>query len=114
MTFSRQQQNQIRNTLAESLKGVVAQNLLKRIDKPAASPLWKFWSSLAIANLIREAKTYQIPGMIQVGKKYGMQPSTTRSWTICDKQDFAGRRLRQSIDKNKFRPFLKDPPWMEG
>jgi Tfp pilus assembly pilus retraction ATPase PilT len=27
----------------------------------------------AISNLIREAKTFQIPGMLQVGKKYGMQ-----------------------------------------
>ena len=73
--FPTDQQNQIRATLAESLKGVVAQNLFKRIDKPGrVAALEILVVDTAIANLVREAKTHQIPGMIQVGKKKGNQP----------------------------------------
>ncbi len=71
--FPAGQQNQIRNTLSEALKGVVAQNLFKRIDKKGrAAALEILVVTPAISNLIREAKTFQIPGMLQVGKKYGM------------------------------------------
>ncbi len=53
----------------------MAQNLFKRIDKKgrvAALEILVF--TTAIANLVREGKTHQIPGMIQVGKKHGNQP----------------------------------------
>jgi hypothetical protein len=73
--FPGDQQNKIRATLAESLKGIVAQNLFRRIDKKgrvAALEILVF--TTAIANLVREGKTHQIPGMIQVGKKMGNQP----------------------------------------
>src|ERR671931_1136908 len=73
--FPTHQQNQIRTTLAESLKGVVAQNLFKRIDQPGrVAALEILVVDMAIANLVREGKTHQIPGMIQVGKKKGNQP----------------------------------------
>src|SRR5205085_2560541 len=73
--FPTDQQNQIRATLAESLKGVVAQNLFKRIDKPGrVAALEILVVDMAISNLIREGKTHQVPGMIQVGKKKGNQP----------------------------------------
>ncbi len=73
--FPTNQQNQIRASLAESLKGVVAQNLFKRIDKPGrVAALEILVCDNPIANLIREAKTHQIPGMMQVGKKKGNQP----------------------------------------
>src|SRR5687767_5556338 len=68
--FPGEQQNKIRATLSEALKGVVAQNLFKRIDKKgrvAALEILVF--TTAVANLVREGKTHQIPGMIQVGKK---------------------------------------------
>src|SRR5687767_9361497 len=68
--FPAEQQNKIRATLSEALKGIVAQNLFKRIDKKgrvAALEILVF--TTAVANLVREGKTHQIPGMIQVGKK---------------------------------------------
>src|SRR5678815_1772054 len=73
--FPAEQQNKIRATLSEALKGIVAQNLFKRIDKKgrvAALEILVF--TTAIANLVREGKTHQIPGMIQVGKRIGNQP----------------------------------------
>ena len=73
--FPTNQQNQVRAGLSESLKGVVAQNLFKRIDKPGrVAALEILVCDSPIANLIREGKTHQITGMMQVGKKKGNQP----------------------------------------
>ena len=110
--FPAGQQNQIRNTLSEALKGVVAQNLFKRIDvKGRLAALEILVVTPAIANLIREAKTFQIPGMLQVGKKYGM---VTLDDSIMDKlnkkQISPEDAYARCIDKNKFRPLLKNPP----
>ena len=72
--FPAHQQSQIRTTLSESLKGVVAQNLFKRIDKKGRMAVLEVLVvTPAVANLIREGKTFQIPSAIQTGKKYGMQ-----------------------------------------
>jgi twitching motility protein PilT len=110
--FPTNQQNQIRATLAESLKGVVAQNLFKRIDKPGrVAALEILVVDMAIANLVREGKTHQIPGMIQVGKKKGNQPlddaimEHLRHARISPEEAYD-----KGIDKKKFRPFLKEPP----
>jgi twitching motility protein PilT len=110
--FPTDQQNQIRATLAESLKGVIAQNLFKRIDKPGrVAALEILVVDNAIANLVREAKTHQIPGMIQVGKKKGNQPlddsilEHLRQMRISPEEAYD-----KAIDKKKFRPFLKTPP----
>jgi twitching motility protein PilT len=113
--FPTNQQNQIRATLAESLKGVIAQNLFKRIDKPGrVAALEILVVDMAIANLVREGKTHQIPGMIQVGKKKGNQPlddaimEHLRHARISPEEAYD-----KASDKKKFRPFLKEPP-MDG
>ena len=49
---------------------------------------------IAIANLVREGKTHQIPGMIQVGKKKGNQPLDDAIMDHFALPDFAGRSLR--------------------
>ena len=110
--FPADQQNQIRATLAESLKGVIAQNLFKPIDKPGrVAALEILVVDMAIANLIREGKTHQIPGMIQVGKEKG-QPTARRRHHGASAADphFPRRSLRQGADKKKFRQFLKRRP----
>jgi twitching motility protein PilT len=113
--FPTEQQNQIRTTLAESLKGVVAQNLFKRIDKPGrVAALEILVVDVAIANLIREGKTHQIPGMIQVGKKKGNQPfddaimEHLRQTRISPEEAY-----EKAMDRKKFRSFLKTPPTEE-
>jgi twitching motility protein PilT len=110
--FPSGQQNQIRTTMAESLKGVIAQNLFKRIDRPGrVAALEILVVDMAIANLVREAKTHQIPGMIQVGKKKGNQPlddaimEHLRNSRISPEEAYD-----KAIDKKKFRVFLKEPP----
>jgi len=110
--FPTNQQNQIRTTLGESLKGVIAQNLFKRIDMPGrVAALEILVVDMAISNLIREGKTHQIPGMIQVGKKKGNQPlddsimDQLRNMRIAPEEAYD-----KSIDKKKFRQFLKEAP----
>jgi twitching motility protein PilT len=110
--FPADQQNKIRATLSESVKGVVAQNLFKRVDKKgrvAALEILVF--NTAVANMVREGKTHQIPGMIQVGKKYGNTPLDD---SIMDhlkmKRISPEEAYDKSLDKKKFRPFLANPP----
>jgi twitching motility protein PilT len=72
--FPADQQAQIRTMLAESLKGVVCQQLLKRSDKPGrAAALEILVVNTAVSNLIREGKIFQIPSVLQTGKQLGMQ-----------------------------------------
>ncbi|MDA1142447.1 MAG: type IV pilus twitching motility protein PilT [Planctomycetota bacterium] len=70
--FPAEQQEQIRQMLAESLKGVIAQNLLKKKTKGRAAALEILIVNTAIANLIREGKTFQIASSMQVGAREGM------------------------------------------
>jgi twitching motility protein PilT len=110
--FPTNQQNQIRATLAESLKGVVAQNLFKRVDKPGrVAALEILVVDMAIANLVREGKTHQIPGMIQVGKKKGNQPLDDAIMEHLHAARISPEEAYDKcLDKKKFRPFLKEPP----
>lgn len=71
--FPSDQQAQVRVMLAESLRGVVAQTLFKTADgkgRVAAHEI--LVNTFAIANLIREGKTFQIPSAMQTGSDRGM------------------------------------------
>jgi twitching motility protein PilT len=70
--FPADRQEQIRIMLSESLKGVIAQNLLKRIGGGRVAAMEVLIGIPAIANLIREGKTFQVPSIMQTGKKHGM------------------------------------------
>jgi len=70
--FPADRQSQIRTMLSESLKGVVAQTLLKKVGGGRVAALEILIGVPAIANLIREGKTFQIPSIMQTGKKHGM------------------------------------------
>jgi len=72
--FPGDQQEQIRAMLGESLRGVVAQQLLRTKDgQGRVAALEIMVGTPALSNIIREAKTHQIPSLIQTGKKEGMQ-----------------------------------------
>ncbi|HXW68811.1 MAG TPA: type IV pilus twitching motility protein PilT [Dissulfurispiraceae bacterium] len=110
--FPANQQAQIRTTLSESLKGVVAQNLFKRIDKKGrCSALEILVITYAVANLIRESKTHQLPSAMQTGKKYGMQTLDDAIMELLLKKWISpDDAYNKSIDKQKFVQFLKEPP----
>jgi twitching motility protein PilT len=72
--FPAEEQEQVRAMLAETLRGVVAQQLLRRADGTGrVAALEIMVGTPAVANMIREAKTHQITSMIQTGRKDGMQ-----------------------------------------
>jgi twitching motility protein PilT len=70
--FPADRQSQIRIMLSESLKGVIAQTLCKRIGGGRVAAREILLTTPAVSNLIREAKTFQIPSIIQTSRKLGM------------------------------------------
>src|SRR6266480_3006497 len=71
--FPETQQAQIRVMLSESLRGVVAQTLVRRADGQGRIPVVEVLVNIpAVANLIREGKTYQINSSMQTGQGLGM------------------------------------------
>ncbi len=70
--FPSDQQAQIRVMLSESLKGVIAQTLLRTVDGKRVAAHEILLVPSAVANLIREGKTFQLPSQMQVGKAMGM------------------------------------------
>ncbi|HEY3358778.1 MAG TPA: ATPase, T2SS/T4P/T4SS family [Polyangia bacterium] len=70
--FPADRQGQIRIMLSESLKGVISQTLCKKVGGGRVPALEVMIGIPAIANLIREAKIFQIPSIMQTGRKHGM------------------------------------------
>jgi twitching motility protein PilT len=70
--FPADHQSQVRVMLAESLRGVIAQTLCRRKKGGRVAALEVLIGIPAVANLIREGKTFQIPSLMQTGRKYGM------------------------------------------
>jgi twitching motility protein PilT len=108
--FPAHQQAQIRAQLAESIRGVVAQTLLKTASgKGRAAAVEVLVSTPAVRNLIREGKTFQLPSVIQTGVKEGMQ---TIEQSLSDLV-LAGRvtheeALMKAPDKEAFITFLRE------
>jgi twitching motility protein PilT len=72
--FPKDAQEQVRTVLSEALKGVICQQLLKTADGTGrVAALEVMIGTPAIGNLIREAKTFQIPSIMQTARKDGMQ-----------------------------------------
>ena len=110
--FPATQQDQIRSTLADGLRAVLAQVLFKRVDKKGRCVALEILvATPAVRNLVRERKTHQIPSMIQTGKKYGMQllddaimDLYKKGWISSDEA------YAKANDKAQFRPLLRAPP----
>jgi twitching motility protein PilT len=72
--FPPDQQEQVRVMVAESLRGVISHQLMPKKDGTGrVLALEILTNTPAVANVIREAKTYMLPGIIQTGKKQGMR-----------------------------------------
>jgi twitching motility protein PilT len=106
--FPTDQQEQVRAMLSESLKGVICQQLLKTADgKGRVAALEIMIGSPAIANLIREGKTFQIPSIMQTAKKDGMQLldqhllDLLKTKTVNPEEAY-----RCAVDKKQFEQYL--------
>jgi twitching motility protein PilT len=69
--FPSDQQNQVRSVLADTLKGVVAQTLCRKVGGGRCAALETLVVSYAVANLIREGKTHQIASAMTTAKAQG-------------------------------------------
>ncbi len=106
--FPTEQQAQIRIMLSESLKGVIAQNLCRKIGGGRAAALEVLLINSAISNLIREGKTFQIPSMMQVGRAHGMVALNDALMDLVSKKIVEPEEAYlKSVDKAAFEGLLK-------
>lgn len=85
--FPTHQQQQIRTQLAGVLEGVVVQQLLPKLDKKGRVAAFEVMlGTTAIRSLIREDKSFQIPGTIQTNKKLGMETMDDCLVEMCRKR----------------------------
>ena len=106
--FPKDTQEQMRTMLGESLKGVICQQLLKKSDgKGRVAALEILICNAAVANLIREGKTFQIPSIMQTAKGDGMQMMDQHLMDLLKARHIGGEEAyRCAIDKKAFEPFL--------
>ncbi|MFP4453378.1 MAG: type IV pili twitching motility protein PilT, partial [Desulfobacterales bacterium] len=110
--FPADQQPQVRSTLSDSIRAVLAQVLFKRIDRKGRCPaLEVLIATPAVRNLVRESKTHQLASSMQTGKKYGMQILDDAIMDLYNKGQISGEdAYAKSNEKTRFRPLLRNPP----
>ena len=106
--FPTDRQAQIRVMLSESLRGVIAQNLCKKIGGGRLAALEVLIVTPAVSNLIREGKTFQIASMMQVGKAAGMVTLNDALMDLVTKKLVAPEEAySKAVDRTGFEALLK-------
>lgn len=108
--FPAEQQAQARTMLAGSLRGVVAQLLMKRCDKPGRVAVNEIlFATPAVSAIIREGATQKLADVITGGKGMGMQFMDDAIWDkLVQGLVSPEEAYMKAIDKNRFKNFL--PP----
>jgi twitching motility protein PilT len=106
--FPADRQSQARAMLANSLRGVVAQLLLKRADRPGRIAVNEILiANPAVAAIIREGATQKLQDVIVSGRAQGMQFMDDAIWALLEKGIVSSHEaFMKAIDKSRFRPFL--------
>jgi len=99
--FPAEQKGQVRSMLAESLNAVLAQTLLPRKDGGRIVATEVMIANVAVRNLIREDKIYQIPSVIQAGGKTGMQSLDSNLLTLVSEGKIERSVAAQRADNPK-------------
>jgi twitching motility protein PilT len=107
--FPVDQQGQIRTMVSESLRGIISQQLVPKIDGTGrAIALEVMVNTPAVANLIRDSKTYMLPGQIQIGKKLGMRLMDDSLMELVEEGVISGREaFDRAENKKDFEQFMK-------
>ena len=106
--FPSDRQSQIRIMLSESLRGVIAQTLCRKIGGGRVAALEVLIANGAVSNLIREGKTFQIPSLMQVNKAIGMVTLNDALLDLVAKKLVApDEAYSKSVDKGGFESLLK-------
>ncbi|MGV3661199.1 MAG: type IV pilus twitching motility protein PilT [Prosthecobacter sp.] len=108
--FPSDQQSQVRTMLAASLRGVVAQLLMKKSDGKGRAAVNEIMvSNSAVSAIIREGATQKLYDVIIGGKAQGMQFMDEAIWQkLRDGYVTPMEAYMKAIDKNRFKAFL--PP----
>src|SRR6266702_4633389 len=106
--FPAERQPQARAMLANSLRGVVAQLLLKRVDRPGRIAVNEIlMANAAVAAIIREGATQKLQDVIVSGRAQGMQCRDDTIWALLEKGIVSPHEaFMKAIDKNRFKQFL--------
>lgn len=107
--FPTAQQAQVRTQLSESLSGVVSQQLLKRKDGNGRVAAVEILVGVpALAHLIREGKTYQIPSIIQTGRREGMQTMDQAIVDLLKQGTISAEEAHDKcVDRETFQRYLR-------
>jgi twitching motility protein PilT len=107
--FPSEQQEHIRVMVAESLRGVISHQLIPRKDGTGrVLALEILTNTPAVSNVIREAKTYMLPGIIQTGKKQGMRLMDDTLIDLYARGLISAEEAYERADqKSEVRPHLK-------
>ena len=106
--FPADRQPQIRMMLSESLKGVIAQTLCKRIGGGRVAAQEVLLCTGSVANLIREGKTYQIPSVMQTSRGQGMVTLNDSLLELVKKKVIEpNEALSKSVARSEMRAMLE-------
>ena len=108
--FPAKQQQQVRTMLSESLSCIVAQQLLRRADKPGRIAAHEIlFSSKALASVIREGKTEKINDLILQGRNRGMIDMDTTLNDLLQSGKINGEEAyMKSLDKQRFAEYFEE------
>jgi twitching motility protein PilT len=107
--FPAGEQGMVRNALASTLRVVISQILFKRTDQRGrCAAVETLVCTPAVANLICEGNTYQIPSALQTGKKFGMKKLDDSIYELLQKRWISPDDAYDGAqDKTRFAPMLK-------
>ena len=106
--FPADRQSQVRVMLSESLRGVIAQTLCKKIGGGRVAAREILLSIPAVSNLIREGKTFQIPSIMQTNRKVGMVTLNDALMELVDRKEVEPKEAyMKAVDKAGFGAALK-------
>jgi twitching motility protein PilT len=106
--FPPDRQAQVRVMLSESLRGVIAQTLCKKIGGGRVAAREVLLSIPAVSNLIREGKTFQIPSVMQTNRRTGMVTLNDALMELVDsKQVEPKEAYMKAVEKAGFAAALK-------
>jgi twitching motility protein PilT len=106
--FPADRQAQAQTMLANSLRAVVAQLLLKRSDRPGRIAVNEILiANAAVGAIIREGATQKLQDVIISGRAQGMQFMDDAIWALLEEGIVSPHEaFMKAIDKNRFKPFL--------
>ncbi|MFQ6098750.1 MAG: type IV pili twitching motility protein PilT, partial [Armatimonadota bacterium] len=106
--FPPHQQEQVRVQLANTLEAVIAQQLIPRMGRSGRIPALELMiATSAIRNLVREAKTHQMPSVIETSGELGMQTMDSSLADLVHRGEVAHEEaISRCVDQDNFQRLL--------